>query len=343
MDYETLAVAKKYTSDTAIQFGAVKGAPCTVTGEKKDAQGNTVIILTWTNDSGQKKTRDITVSCGKDGKDGISITSVEVSPTNHLIVTYSDGSELDAGEINTTEGLDEDLIATVNIGTVTSGKKYVKGTSLESIIRDILIKVEAPGITLSLDPSKTVYDVVSETITSITLKANVTKKTYEVKKLEFYLDDVLIGSKDITTGGMNNYVYTPATPIKVTCVFKVVVSDTENNSNSASSTVNFVGNSYYGIVEPTVGEPTESQIKALNKELKISKGYVYKNITCDYNKVVYAYPVSFGALTSIKDVENNINYTNSFTRTTVKIDGIDYYCYTLNEPTGADGVNVTFA
>ncbi len=333
-------LAKAFTAATADQFGAVKGAPCTVAGTRKDADGNTVFTLSWKNDAGVVKTTDITVTRGTDGT---SITKVELDAENHLFITYSNGTKFDAGQIDTTEGLDEDLTATVAIGTVTSGKKYVKGTSLESIIRDILIKVEAPTVVLTLDPSKTVYDIVNEQITSIMLKANVTKKTYDIKKLSFYLDDVLIESRDITAGGMNNFAYTPATPIKKTSTFKAVVSDIENNSSDSSVKVNFVGNSYYGIVEPTVGEPTEAQVKALNKNLKISKGYVFKDITCDYNKVVYAYPQSFGALTSIKDVENNINYTNSFTRTSLKIDGIDYYCYTLNEPTGADGVELTFA
>lgn len=333
-------LSQAYTKATAEQFGAVKGAPCTVAGTRKDASGNTVFTLSWKNDAGVVKTTDITVTRGADG---VSITKVEVNEENHLVVTYSDGSELDAGLINTTEGLDEDLTATVAIGTVTSGKKYVKGTSLESIIRDILIKVEALAVVLTLDPSKTVYDVVSETITGITLKANVTKKTYDVKKLSFYLDDVLIESRDITSGGMNNFAYTPATPIKKTSTFKAVVSDVENNSSNSSVKVSFVGNSYYGIIEPDIGEPTESQIKALNKSLKLVKGYVYENITCDYNKVVYAYPKEFGELSSIRDVKNNVPYTQSFTRTSLKIDDIDYYCYTLTEPTGADGVELTFA
>ena len=328
-------LSQAYTKATAEQFGAVKGAPCTIAGTRKDASGNTVFTLSWKNDAGVVKTTDITVTRGADG---VSITKVEVNEENHLVVTYSDGSELDAGLINTTEGLDEDLTATVAIGTVTSGKKYVKGTSLESIIRDILIKVEAPAVVLTLDPSKTVYDVVSETITGITLKANVTKKTYDVKKLSFYLDDVLIESRDITSGGMNNFAYTPATPIKKTSVFKAVVSDVENNSSNSSVKVSFVGKTYYGYVEPTIGEPTEAQIKALqNFTLKTVKGFAYEGITFDYNKIVYVYPKEFGALTSIKDLENNINYTNSFTKTEIKVDDIDYYCYIQNNASKLSG------
>ena len=81
----------------------------------------------------------------------------------------------------------------------------------------------------------------------------------------------------------------------------------------------------------------------VQKNSKKKTKYVYENITCAYNKVVYAYPKEFGELSSIRDVQNNVNYTQSFTRTSLKIDDIDYYCYTLTEPTGADGVELTFA
>lgn len=334
-------LSQAYTKATAEQFGAVKGAPCTVAGTRKDASGNTVFTLSWKNDAGVVKTTDITVTRGADG---VGIKSIAIDDDAHLIITYTDDSTEDAGQIKLENKIGVDLRFTVDVGGVKAGSFFPKNTvTNDEMWQKISTKVEAPAVVLTLDPSKTVYDVVSETITGITLKANVTKKTYDVKKLSFYLDDVLIESRDITSGGMNNFAYTPATPIKKTSVFKAVVSDVENNSSNSSVKVSFVGNSYYGVIEPDIGEPTESQIKALNKSLKLVKGYVYENITCAYNKVVYAYPKEFGELSSIRDVKNNVPYTQSFTRTSLKIDGIDYYCYTLTEPTGADGVELTFA
>lgn len=278
------------------------------------------------------------------GKDGVSVTAVLVQQsTGHLMVTYSDGTIGDAGLIDAKAKLEQELVATVDIGVITSGKKYPAGTLMEQILRDMLIKVESPGITLSLTPATTVYDIVSDSLASVTLKAAVTKKTYAIKSVKFYAGTTLINEQDVTEGGAYSFAYTPATPIKATTTFKAVVEDQEGNSAQSEVKVSFVGKSYYGVVDATVGEPTEAQIKALTTTLKTVKGYVYKGITCDYNKVVYAYPADFGALTSIKDVDNNINYTNSFTRTTVKVDGINYYVYTQTKPSGADGVNLTFA
>lgn len=339
MDIVTLALAKKFTKDTANQFGAVKGANCKVIGTEIQ-ETKTKVTFQWKNDADEVKTSDVFIP---NGAEGVSVKSVSVDSDNHIIVTLSDGSVIDAGELDTLDRLSASLTATVSIGTVTAGKTYPKGTALETIIRDMLIKVEAPGITLSLDPSATVYDVVLDEIETITLKANITKKTYEVKKLEFYMGDVLLESRDVPATGVNSFIFTPDSPIKSTCTFKAVVTDSENNKNSASVTVSFVGSSYYGFVEPSVGAPSESDIKALNKKLKTVKGFVYENATYSYNKMVYAYPASFGALASIKDLENNINYTNSFTKTSVVVDGIDYFVYTQNNASKAAGINITFA
>lgn len=278
------------------------------------------------------------------GKDGVSITAVLVQQsTGHLMVTYSDGTTEDAGLIDAKAKLEQELVATVDIGVITSGKKYSVGTSIETILRDMLIKTEKPAAALSLVPNTSVYDIINEQISSITLKAVVTKKTYDLKSVKFYAGTTLLDTQTIAASGTFTYAYTPATPIKATTTFKVIVEDTEGNTSSSEVKVSFVGKSYYGFVDPTTGEPTEAQIKALSGTLKTSKGYVYKNIVCDYNKVVYAYPTELGVLTSIKDVDNNINYTNSFTRTTVSVDGINYYVYTQTKPSGADGVNLTFA
>lgn len=289
---------------------------------------------------------DLTIPLPKDGEDGLGIDNVEIDADKHLIVTFTDGTTHDAGLLTTQTALEEDLTATVEIGSVTNGKKYLKGTSLEKIIRDILIKEVAPSVTLTLAPSDALYDITGDGVDSIKLTAKVTKGTYEPKKIEFYVGTTKVFEENITSGATSfSYDYVPATPIKENTTFKAVVTDSKATpmSGQTTKTIKFVGQSYYGLVASDTGAPTDVQIKALNKTLKDVKGYVYKNIICDFNKVVYAYPSEFEALTSIKDIENNINYTNSFTRTTVKVDGIDYYCYTLTEPTGADGVDITFA
>lgn len=339
MDIVTLALAKKFTKDTAIQFGAVKGANCKVIGTEIQ-ETKTKVTFQWKNDADEVKTSDVYIP---NGAEGVSVKSVVVDADNHIIVTLSDDTEIDAGELDTVDRLETPLTATVSIGTVTAGKTYPKGTALETIIRDMLIKEEAPVVTLSLVPSALLYDVVEDEISEITLSAVVTKKTYDVQSLKFFADDVLLESKDIASGGTYNFKFVPDSPIKKDTVFKVVVSDGKL-SGSASKTVKFVGKSYYGFVAKEIGEPTEAQVKALQfNVLKDVKGFVYEKVTFDFNKIVYAYPKSFGALASIKDLDNNINYTNSFTKSEIQIDGIDYFVYIQNNASKAAGINVTFA
>lgn len=65
----TLALAKKFTKETAQQMGAVKGAPCTVESVEKEGKINTV-TLQWENDQGATETTTVQIADGTDGHDG---------------------------------------------------------------------------------------------------------------------------------------------------------------------------------------------------------------------------------------------------------------------------------
>ena len=351
---------------------AMKGIRGCASGySRAQRTGDNTFTIFFTN--GDKV--DLTIALPKDG---VSVNDVERIDDTHFCLVLSNGTRTTPVEIpvctnpeeilytntlvpdvkNVKEMLDylaenggegasaeltEELTATTPIGSVTSGKKYAKGTPLESIIRDILIKIEAPAVVLSLVPSTAIYDVVNDTLASVTLKAVVTKKTYGLKTVKFYHETTLIETQTISASGTFSFAYTPATPIKATTTFKAVVEDEKGNIGSNEIKVSFVGKSYYGFVDSTIGTPSEAQIKALNQILKDSKGYTYDNIVMDFGKVAYAYPSTLGALSSIKDPVNNYNYTDSFSKTTVKVDGMDYLVYTQTDPSAAEGVKLVFA
>ena len=92
---ETLALAKKYTDKTVEGTGALKGAPCTVKSIV-DIPGGTRITLEWEDNSGTKETQSFDVM---NGTQGVSISSVEINNSGHVIVHYSDGTQEDAGAI----------------------------------------------------------------------------------------------------------------------------------------------------------------------------------------------------------------------------------------------------
>lgn len=368
MDAVSYILSRKYTEDTAIGLGAVKGKPCNIQSITPTDDGNRVTFR-WTGDDGTVQTSAMLV---KNGIDGESIVSIEIDANNRLKCTLTDGAvivtnplDLSAEKIDYTnaevsgvsnvqqaldklfEGggvLKEEIVSTVAIGSVTVGKRYPVGTSLEDIIRDILVQYKTPAVAITLTPDTALYDVVSETLPTTKITANVIKQTSEIAKVDFYVGNTLVNSitTDVADGGVFNYNYTPPENVNKNTTFKVVVTDVENGVGNTSKTVKFVAHTYFG----TIGEADvldEVAVKAMDKVLKDSKAYLWSGITVDFGKVVYCYPSSFGALSSIKDMVNNINYTNSFERTTMTIDNIEYYVYTQIDASNADNVELTFA
>ena len=59
-----LALAKKYTKDTANSLGSLTGAPCTIKSTNK-VDGVTTVVFEWEGNDGTKQTSQILVSDGK--------------------------------------------------------------------------------------------------------------------------------------------------------------------------------------------------------------------------------------------------------------------------------------
>lgn len=367
MDIETLALARSYVKQSLNGVGALKGNPCRIK-KIEDFDTYSIVTFAWTDNSGTERTSPLKI------KNGAGIKAMAFNDEGHLIVTMSDDSTVDAGtipndasditysnaafpsvksvqnglDIALTSGakLENELVVSNPVGSATTGKKYIKNTKLETIIRDILIKEVAPGLVFSISPETTLYDVVEDKVATLTLNAKCTKNTYDLSRVDFYLGSTLKESKSITTSGTYSYVLTFSPATNEDFTVKATVYDKKSDtpmSTTKSITVKFVGKSYFGIVDATIGEPTEAIIKALaNSTLKDTRKLTYSGITTDYGRVVYAYPASFGAITYLKDEVNNLNYLTSFTKTSVQVDGIDYFCYTQTDPSAAADVQLVF-
>jgi len=59
----TYALSKKYTDETAIQFGGLKGAPCKIKSIVKQ-NGQNIITFEWKNDDGDTRESILTVEDG---------------------------------------------------------------------------------------------------------------------------------------------------------------------------------------------------------------------------------------------------------------------------------------
>lgn len=340
MDASTYVLCQAYVRKTAEGLGAVRGKPCTIQSIIETDEGN-VVTFRWVGDTGTVQTSTMLV---KNGEEGISVTNATINTSGHLIFTLSNGTTIDAGAITVTAKTTSAITATENIGSVTSGKTYPTGTNLENIIKDILVKYQPPTISLSTTPATKLYDIVNDSISTILLKGAVTKKSKPVTKVSFYVGDTLLNevTTGVADGGNFQYQYTPATPIRSDVTFKATTTDGQQSTNS-SVTIKFVGKSYYGICDASVSEMTETIAKSGSSVLKDTKAWTYSNINADYNKVFYTYPKSFGELSKIFDPVNSINYTNSFDKMSVEIDGIAYWAYVQRIPSQAVDVKIDFS
>ena len=84
LSFPTLPIAKKYTLDTAEEFGAVKGAPCTVESQEHDSVNHvTNVVLKWENSQGAVQRTTVEIP------DGIGIASIAKTSTSGNVDTYT--------------------------------------------------------------------------------------------------------------------------------------------------------------------------------------------------------------------------------------------------------------
>jgi hypothetical protein len=117
--------------------------------------------------------------------------------------------------------------------------------------------------------------------------------------------------------------------------------DVGNQQVTVTKNIKFVAASYYGVVDVAPGSITANILKALTDATKGDKALSVGNVSMAAQRYAYAYPKSFGALTSITD--GVMQYINSFTRSELEIDGVDYYVYVLTDPVTVSNFTYNFA
>ena len=286
--------------------------------------------------------KDATIKNVKNALDkamNINVSTLEHENAVDATINSVKGA-LDKLMTKTDSELEAPLTPNVQMGTLKSS--YPKGTPLEEIIRDMLTEKIAPKVTLSISPSKTLYDIVTEKISSLTINATVTKQTYDVAKIEYFINDVKVKENtSCASGGLFPYIHN--TEINDTVVIKVVVTDTEGLKTNVTKKIEFYPVIYYGIVDAGTGEPSEAIIKTLNSKLQNTKVFTYEGITTDWGKVCVAIPKSLGTISTILDPINNLSYNSSFSSVTVKVNGYDYSVLTQIDPSAASGITLKFS
>ena len=214
------------------------------------------------------------------------------------ISTINGQSLLNGGNITIEAGMDEETL--------------YEFTTLKNKM-DILYKVA-----LSLSGGKNVEQGTTQTVTlNWTVKVNGS--------------NVNPGSQTISNGTTTETLGTTVRSKTYTGVTSNTTYTLTVDGVTANANVKFYYPAYFGVVSSDY-TPNNS-VSGLTKLTNYgSKSHNATTSTAGFNKVVYMYPSSLGALTTIKD-GNNFELLSSFTRSTVTINNVNYYAYVLTSAT----------
>ncbi len=278
---------------------------------------------------------------------------VEFYRTGDILVKYNAGANSNIykftyNEVNGTikqeavkiSGGDSKLIrnvkANVSAGAISSGDTVLKDTTFTEFVEKLLIKEVAPAISFTSSQSGVLE--VGTTVTNPTLRLQINSLgTGTPTNINFYVGSTLVNTQPYVPG-TNVYTYSYVGTITSTSSTKVTLDYNKSDNTPATLTATksyiFVYASYYGAI--SMATPTDTDVKALTKNIKNTKAFTYSNIALNDERICYAYPVSFGNLTSIKDA-NNFEYIGSYTKYAMTIDSVSYNVYVLTDPITATG------
>lgn len=205
-----------------------------------------------------------------------------------------------------------------------------------------------PTVSLGTSPSYTTVREKGDTISSVDLTANIVKVLDDISEVRFYrgvtLIDTQVSGGGIPNGG--NSTFTDSNAFSDNRSYSVQVDDDSAESKpSATSTRNFVFvyPYYYGVGAAGLGAGVSALTKQIITEVTSAVRTMSPNGS---QKMYFAYPASYGALTSILDI-NSFNTIADWTRTTEAITGLDgnpvnYYVYEFNNFAVAGSYQYTF-
>lgn len=245
---------------------------------------------------------------------------------------------------------DENTIYTNDMKTVNALGGIAAGTSFDNVpVKDVLTKLlypyVAPTISATGTPNGGTFEKGdNKTITNVRVVVN--KKSEQIKKIDLYNGSALLGTKEgdtIKNGGTFDFpveVAVPSTNVQLTAK----VTDALSKLYSANTgSFNFVYPYYIGKCSNDA-EITQDLIKGLTKKIE-AKGNKSQAFTCDYERMVFAYPKAHGKLKQIID-PNNFDITGTFGVQEVSVTGRDgsaqtYYVY-VNSASTVSNFTVKF-
>lgn len=272
--------------------------------------------------------------------------------TDKLMTKHGDGihkfSELEydnAGVYST------DIPLPVDIGGFKAGDMPTGKTQSE--MWDILLHPYVkPTINISVNPSSGMREYTNN-ITNTTITASVIEKSRPITKVEFLLNNSIIGTMTepsssstdpVTKFKTNKYIFTyneiisslTTNGLASSRTINAKAYDSEGNTLSGNATYTFVSPMYVGYVDSTVSIMTDELVRSMTKKIQ-TKSDVSNTYTLTNKKIAFACPASFGELKSILDA-NGFENIDNFEKSTIDVTQYDnstkvsYYVYIMKKP-----------
>lgn len=236
-------------------------------------------------------------------------------------------------------------ITTQSVGGLDKGTD-IDGFSIHMLLERILlpdIKPEA-NITVNKDKAGVSFEK-GESVTINSVSTNIVIGSNPIKTVALLVNGVQEQVKTpAATEGTITVTFSINKTIKASIEqghYTIKVTDTKGyNITVQSPAINFYYPCYYGVVakDVTVNTITAAQITAMTKraEAKGNKTYTYNT---NNQRMVFAYPASYGQLTSIQD-QNGFEQMKSFEKNSITIKTIDgdveYFVYMNNANTNTN-------
>ena len=243
-----------------------------------------------------------------------------------------------------------DIVSNVTVGAAPSGTKFPKGQELTGFAEMILRKDIIPTITTTFSGSgiKEKGTTVNGTTMKLTI-SNLNIVTVPIDKVDFYVGSTIVDTQTFVTG-QSVYQFVYNTAITDNTSVKAVLTYSTNKTTTGTDAFTFVYGSYSGLTTVATMDDAIATgfLTSFTKNIKNAKGFTWNNIAANDQKFCYMYPVSFGALSSIKD-GNNFEQLGSYTRYQVNVtyptDGatIPYYVYLLTDAVTGTGFKQVYS
>jgi hypothetical protein len=215
---------------------------------------------------------------------------------------------------------------------------------VEDTFNEILqLGYAAPTISLSCSPAQSLREK-GTSVASVAFTATTTKFSEDITEVTHFRNGILVDTEaaPIAAGGVETYTNNTAFTDTMTFYSKVYDGTTLVQSNTV--TYSYVYPYYYGADVPAI---TAANVALLTKSVIASDANLNESFTTSSGDVFYfAYPASYGALTSILD-ENGFETFSDWTLRTENITGLDgnpvsYRIYEFNNPVIALTTDYTF-